>query len=81
MGSSASISIMYLAVTLGFLAARVSEFPRYPAIERGIGGFVLLIQRERGTLERIEDVAEIQLRNFRYALPILIHACGQEESE
>jgi hypothetical protein len=81
MGSSAIVRIRYLAVTPGFPAARVSEFPRYPAVERGIGGLVLFVERERGALERVEDVAEVQLRNFRYALPILIHAFGQEESE
>ena len=81
MGSSASVRIRYLGVTPGFLPARLSELPRYTSIERSVGGLVLFVQRERRTLERVEDVAEVQLRNFRYALPILIHACGREESE
>lgn len=79
--NSANVRIFRLSIMPGFPAARLSELPRYPAIERGVGGLVLFVQREGGTLERVEDVAEIKLRNFCYALPILIHECGREESE
>src|SRR5450756_688423 len=68
------------ARTLRLPPARFGQLTRDPSIEGGIRRLVLLFQRYRGKLECVKNVAEVELRDCRDRLAIVIHARGRAES-
>ena len=68
------------ARTLRLPPARFGQLTRDPSIEGGIRRLVLLFQRYRGKLECVKNVAEVELRDCRDSLAIVIHARGRAES-
>src|SRR5690348_12512964 len=49
-----------------FFPSRFRQLPRDPAIEGGVLTLPLILERQRGQLDRVENVAEIQLGNRSY---------------
>lgn len=58
-------------------AARLGELASNPPVEGGISAFALILQRDGRELERVKDVAEVELRESRDSLAIVTHARGR----
>lgn len=65
--------------TLRFLAPGLRQLSGDSPIKRGVRALVLLVERESCQLERVEDIAEVELRYSGDALGIVIHARARVE--
>src|SRR5205085_7054138 len=69
-----------LALTLRLPSPCIGEFPGNSTIERSIGLFVLFIETDCRQLQRVEDVAEVELSDAGDGLAVVSHACAPAES-
>src|SRR4051812_26317606 len=74
-GSAGFVFLLVALVT----SACLGQFARDAAVERGVGRLVLILETYCRQLQRVENVAEVELRHPADALAVVSHCRAAEE--
>src|SRR5436853_3866596 len=69
-----------LPLTLPFPPTRLSELARDSPVERSVAHFLLLLETDRRELERVKNVAEVELCDPGDGFAVVTHACALGEA-